>query len=291
MTKSILCLLFFTGVCLLSGQAQPVKKAPVPKTSLLWKISGNGLMQPSYLYGTFHILCKEDLSFSPAALAAFKATKTLYLEIDMDDPQLLFKMGQSMMMPEGYSFKQLFKAADYAILEKYCKDSTGMDISVFDKMKPLAVMSLLIQQSFSCKTASCEAALMQMAKQQQKSIKGLEALEDQIRLFDSIPDTEEAAIIMKMITEKDSRVLNRKMVAAYKQQDINKLYEYMLQAPDWMQFKDALLDRRNSNWIPVITAQAKRKPTFFACGAGHLPGEKGVIRLLQEQGYKVEPIR
>jgi uncharacterized protein YbaP (TraB family) len=291
MQKKLFLLLILTGSCLLTSYAQQRSKAPAAQTSLLWKVSGKGLKQPSYLYGTFHILCKEDLSFSAAALTAFATTQTLFLEINMSDPMMLLKMGQSLMMPEGYSFKTLFSKADFDILTKYCKDSCNMDIAMFDKMKPLAVMSLLIQQSFSCKTASCEEELMKLAKRREMPINGLEALEDQIRLFDSIPDKEEAAMIMQMITEKDARLLNRKMVTAYKQQDINKLYDLMLESPDWITFKDLLLDNRNNNWIPVIAAQAKRKPTFFAFGAGHLAGEQGVIKLLQKQGYKVEPIR
>ena len=51
-----------------------------------------------------------------------------------------------------------------------------------------------------------------------------------------------------------------------------------------------MLNNRNNNWIPVIAAATKEKPTFFAVGAAHLGGEKGVISLLRKKGFKVTPI-
>jgi uncharacterized protein len=33
------------------------------------------------------------------------------------------------------------------------------------------------------------------------------------------------------------------------------------------------------------------KQTFFAVGAGHLGGEKGVVSLLIKEGYKLKPLK
>ena len=51
-----------------------------------------------------------------------------------------------------------------------------------------------------------------------------------------------------------------------------------------------LLINRNKNWIPEISKYAKEKPTFFGVGAGHLPGENGVINLLRKAGYTVKAV-
>jgi uncharacterized protein YbaP (TraB family) len=56
-------------------------------------------------------------------------------------------------------------------------------------------------------------------------------------------------------------------------------------------FEEELLDKRNAAWIPVIEKAAREKATFFAFGAGHLGGDKGVINLLRRSGYTVRPLR
>jgi uncharacterized protein YbaP (TraB family) len=66
--------------------------------TLLWEISGNGLQQPSYLFGTIHMICKEDFFISEIVKQKFNSSKRVYLELDMDDPQLQGKMMQNMQL-------------------------------------------------------------------------------------------------------------------------------------------------------------------------------------------------
>ena len=81
------------------------------------------------------------------------------------------------------------------------------------------------------------------------------------------------------------------MMNAYITQDLDKLYQQSLSSPEFATHLDALLFNRNAAWAPLIIAAAKEKPTFFAVGAGHLPGDKGVIELLRKQGYTVAPVK
>jgi uncharacterized protein YbaP (TraB family) len=279
-------------IALLPAYAQHVQTGGGQR-SLLWKISGNGLPQPSYLYGTVHLLCKGQSCFTPAVDAAFKSTRQLFLEVNMDNPELLANMQQLLMMPEGYSFKNLYQPDDYKKLDQFFKDSVGYSLSLFDKMKPMAILGLLMQQFVPCKeTVSCEQELVKMAKAQQKQLNGLERLEDQIAIFDSIPDKDEAAGILKMVTGlTHEREQFQKLVKAYQQQDIEALYQQIQQSPEIAPFKNILLDNRNASWIPVMRRHMQQTPTFFACGAGHLAGPEGVIQLLRNEGYKVEAVR
>ncbi|HEX6915751.1 MAG TPA: TraB/GumN family protein, partial [Chitinophagaceae bacterium] len=97
--------------CLLSAFFS-VAQAPTEK-SLLWKISGNGLSAPSYLYGTIHIMCPDDIRITPKLEAAFNSTRQLYLELDMDNPAAMAKMMMGMMMTDGSSLQTLLPAKDY----------------------------------------------------------------------------------------------------------------------------------------------------------------------------------
>ena len=85
-----------------------------------------------------------------------------------------------------------------------------------------------------------------------------------------------------------------KLVDLYKNQDLQGLYDYIVQSmtdetdnPE--EVKDRMLDNRNQKWIGTLSEMMKDKTLFIAVGAGHLAGEEGVINLLRKEGYKVEP--
>jgi uncharacterized protein YbaP (TraB family) len=80
------------------------------------------------------------------------------------------------------------------------------------------------------------------------------------------------------------------MLNCYLKQDLNKLGELMNDAELSPEFNANFLVKRNQNWIPQISKMVQEKPIFIAVGAGHLPGEQGVLKLLQEAGYTVSPI-
>ena len=75
--------------------------------SLLWQVSGNGLTQPSYLFGTFHLMCKNDIQFSSQLTSAVSRSEKVYMEMDMDDPATMLGGLLLMNMKEGKTLKQL----------------------------------------------------------------------------------------------------------------------------------------------------------------------------------------
>ena len=64
--------------------------------------------------------------------------------------------------------------------------------------------------------------------------------------------------------------------------------EQQKQLADW--FVQQMIVARNRNWLPKIQAEAAKKPTLFAVGTAHLIGNQGLIMLLRESGYQVEPL-
>ena len=89
----------------------------------------------------------------------------------------------------------------------------------------------------------------------------------------------------------------KKMVGFYKNQDLQGLYLFMIESfqedksiEESKEMKNRMLDQRNKNWIPKLENWMKQKTLFVAVGAGHLAGEQGVLQLLKNQGYIVEPV-
>ena len=261
--------------------------------ALLWEISGNGLQQPSYLFGTIHMICKEDFAFSEIAKQKFNNSKQVYLELDMDDPQLQSVMMGLMQLPDKESLKNKLGESNFNRLDSFLKKEMNMNFAVFDRFKPMMVMSLLAQRLLSCAAMeSYEMNFVKMASEQKKELLGLERVEDQVAVFDAIPDSLEIRSIMNIVNDFESQKKEfTRMSSLYKAQNLESLYQLLVASPEMMGSQELLLDRRNRNWIPIMESAMKKSSTFFAVGAGHLAGSQGVLELLRKQGYKVKPIQ
>lgn len=275
-------------LCLLG--ISPVVRAQ--EDALLWRISGAGLVTPSYLFGTIHLICPDDLRLSDSLPSALARAEKLYLEIDMDEPGLMLKT-MRLSMQTATTLKELLTTEQYARVDRFLKDSLGMGASLFNMMKPFTLLSALYSRIPDCrKTVSVEERIMDMAKKQRKEVLGLETLEDQFAVFDRIPDSAQARMILDMIDhfpEQQSEF--SRMVDAYRKQDLSALSAMMNSSPDMVGFEEVLLSNRNRKWIPVMQKAMAQGGVFFAVGAGHLSGPDGLLSMLRKSGYEVHPLR
>lgn len=269
--------------------------ATAQDNSLLYEVTGNNLAQPSYLYGTFHLVCPNDLVLTEATKRAVADAQQLYLEIDMDDPTMQSSMMKGMMLTGGKTMKDLMSADDYAVVNSYLLKKAGMGLAQVGGLKPIALYSFMMMGALGCQPASYDLTLMQMALKDKKEILGLEKLDDQMAIFDKIPMDKQVSMLADMARKPDAvqkELAN--MLTAYKAQDLTSMMKQMKESKydgGLEDFKADLLDKRNQNWIPVIEKAAKDKPTLFAFGAGHLGGDKGVINLLRAKGYTVRGVK
>lgn len=281
------------AIALLFTLALGFAQAQAPtEASLLWKIEGKNLPTPSYLYGTIHLICPSDFVMSDTLKGCLKQTEQLTLEIDMDDPGLMMAMAKSMGMSQGKQLKNLLDSTDYVRLNRYFKDSVGMSIAPFERTKPFMLMSILLNRVLACQPQSYELSLMGLAKMQKSEVVGLETVEEQMAVFDSIPYADQARMLVTLMDSlPQARREFGKMVEVYKRQDIAGLYALTLESEfDMEEHQEVLLTDRNKRWIPMIEQQVAEKPTFIAVGAAHLGGEDGVISLLRKAGYRVSPV-
>lgn len=280
-------ILFFTLFISLFSNAQELEK------SLLWKISGNGLKKPSYLFGTIHLTC--DTSLDANTLNALETTEQLYLELDMDDKSIQMKLMKLMMMKDGAKLSTLLSPEDFKILDEFMKKNLNMSAKMFDSFKPFMISSMLFPKMLDCKSQSVESELMKITKEQNEEIFGLEKAEDQMKVFDEISYQDQADELLKTVKdnlEKDKKEF-QEMITIYQNKDIEGMLKMMSDSDNKItsENQEILLNDRNKNWIPIMIKTMKDKPTFFGVGAGHLAGEEGVIKLLRKKGYKVEAVQ
>jgi len=269
------------------GNAQDLEK------SLLWKISGNGLEKPSYLFGTMHAVC--EINFDDNLKKALEETSQMYLEIDMDDPTLQATMMKGMMMKDGVTMSSLMTEEEATIVDSFLKENVSVSMKMVDKFKPFMISSMFIPKLLECPMKSIEMELVKISKEQKEEVYGLETIADQLTVFDKIPYKTQVEELVK--TAKDNMVKDKaelqKMLVIYEEEDIEGMLDIMDESENKKSadFNDILLNDRNANWIPVIEKVSSEQPTFYGVGAGHLAGEKGVIKLLRKKGYTVEAVK
>lgn len=261
--------------------------------SLLWRVSGNGLTKPSYLFGTIHLICPDKYLWTNNMKDALAASDKVCFEMDLDDRAVLMEASGGFMDTTGKKLKDYYTAEQYATLKKFIKDSLKMDIGMFQTMKPIALQSLIEMKSTRCKDAiSYEERIMQTAKEQGKEVLGLEAASEQISVLGSLPDD---TVAQGMLNDIKNFSANRSdydvLVTAYTQQDLPELYNKIAKTKELGGDMAAFLDDRNKRWIPRMKPIMAHSAVFFAVGAGHLLGDNGVITLLRKAGYKVEPVK
>lgn len=281
----------FISVILLLASFITKAQSALEKT-LLWQITGPDITAPSYLYGTIHLMCPDDIVVSTELRAKFYSAKQLYLELDMDDPSVLMKTMQQMTMKNDTTLKQLLPPAQYDSVVSAFQHISGLPLTLMQKMKPQLIESAIYPKLLGCEGAQAwEQKFMQMAKANNMEIKGLEQVEDQLKIFDEIPYKAQAEEFAQSVLHIDSvKESFDKMLALYKQKDLDALSNMMDETSTPSDFMDKLLNNRNKKWIPEIIEQAKLKPTFFAVGAAHLGSTNGVINLLRQKGYTVTPV-
>ena len=263
---------------------------PDEKT-LLWQITGKNIQEPSYLYGTIHIMCRGDLTMSDVLKQKFSATKQLFLELKLDEPGMMMEMMMGMKMKDSSTLKSLLGKANYDSVNSIFKKNTGIQLEMLNSTKPILIVSMIYPFLLGCTPDSWENTFQKMAKAQNKPLLGLEKISDQMNVLESIPYKEQADMLAKTIFNLDSaKTVFLNMLEVYKQKDIAALYTLTTGDEDFGIYERDLLSNRNHNWIKIISVQANKMPTFFAFGAAHMGGQEGVINLLRNEGYTVKPI-
>ena len=267
--------------------------------SLLWKISGENLSQPSYLFGTIHMINSEDYFLPDGTLSAIDNSDKMVFEIDMaeiNDPLKLMPVLQKAFMKGDTTLSDLMSEEDYYLVKKHFQQM-GLPIFLLERIKPM-FLTVFASGDFdpsdlqNGKIKSYEMEFAKMATDSNKETGGLETVEYQIGVFDEIPYKEQAIMLVESVKSGGTEdEMFDELVTLYKSQDVEGLYNMMKQDDSIMDYEDALLTRRNKNWIPIMTEMMQDQPTFFAVGAGHLGGPYGVIKLLRKQGYTVDSIK
>ncbi len=283
-----------------NAQDTNVREFPMEDRALLWKIEGNDIKKKSYLFGTIHLIDKEEFFFPKKLQKIVSKSEVLTMEIaGIPDPMEAFKLS---MLDEG-SFFDFFTEDQTDSILVWVEEHTTLSSSGFKmmagKMRPFVVAQLLPELDKDNPNPgmenkkSYEMELETIATNKGLEIEGLETVAEQMGIFDLLTNEQQVAMVMEIIRNGSSSSDEElaQTMELYFKGDIDGLYQMIVGDSELMDsMNDVLLDNRNKRWIPMIEKMITEKSTFIAVGAGHLGGPNGVIRLLEAQGYTLIPI-
>jgi uncharacterized protein YbaP (TraB family) len=277
--KKRLTQLFLFALTVFSSQAQ-----------LLYKIEGNNLQKPSFIYGTIHIMPKKDFVISDSIKSALKSCRELAMEVDLNmDLKTQLEILELTMLPDGKTIADITTKENSERIRNFCLDSLNWKETKYIKtsrFQPFFFSSLITQELIG-KSKSFETEFKKLAKKNNMSISGLETIQFQVKLLSEVSNEEQIKMLLLGLTTDNSAF--NKLLETYLKKDINQLVTLMNTdlSPE---FYSDLIVKRNQKWIPIITELIQKNPTFIAVGAAHLPGNDGVLNLLKEAGYTISPI-
>lgn len=279
---------------------------------LLYKISGNGLEKPSYIVGTYHLAPGTFADSIPGLKDAFASCKQIYGELDMLDAlsnENRDKLEKAQILPEGTTLSSLLTKEQMDRVNALMREMIGADMTnpmlaaQFDKMTPMALSTTLTVFAFIKKSPNfnpmnlLDSHLQLLAQKQGMVIKGLETVDFQVEVLYGSSLEKQVEELMCVVDNFDDVVEMAEFVtAAYFSQDLDQLLDVTNEEGEGPcasspESNDNLIYNRNANWVKAMPDIMRQAPTFFAVGAAHLCGDRGVLRLLEQAGYKIEGVK
>jgi uncharacterized protein YbaP (TraB family) len=267
--------------------------------TLLWEVSGNKLKQPSYLFGTYHLLKDEYLQQFPEVGEKLEEAQSIMVEIDADSAQMVqATMGAAIM--QGNSLDKLLDSASYGRVGKELMSSMGYPIQAFNMFKPaFLTMSFTMLYSMQANPVLeqyngklMDQYITDKGKTAGKQVIALETAAEQLdMLFNHYTLEEQAQQLADFVNEKEEMLKGQKDLAdAYMEYNFEKMVRLSEALSQNYGDLAYLTDDRNKRWIPAIEKSINENATFIAVGALHLPGKNGLIELLRKEGYTVKPV-
>jgi uncharacterized protein YbaP (TraB family) len=257
----------------------------------LWELHGKH--NTVYLLGSIHVLRQSDYPLAPTVLDAYRDAKSLLMEVNLQEigsEQVQAEMLGSAVLPEGKTLPDILGRERYGRANALARE-VGVELSLFDQFAPWfaaeAISQLQLNQLGFQAEAGIEMYFMERARNDGKSVAGLETVHDQIALFQNMSrDTQAEYLISSLEQAHDLPKEVDSMVHAWQRGDTqwfaNQLQSELGKDPRLYQ---SVLVARNRKWLPKIEALLNDDTNYLVIvGTGHLVGQGSVIDLLKKDG-------
>jgi len=256
------------------------------KKALLWRIAPADGGRESYLFGTMHVRDLRafgwlDLAQTYIDRCDLFATEFDFLEADGA------ALAQVMQLPEGQTLDKMLKPGPWKMLDHYTQKKLGIPAEALRGQHPMSISTLLTTAVLMEEaTQSLDETLWQYARTAGKTTCGVESFEDQLQTIGKIPFATHLKSLNWLLRHYGRQKKQmRKMMRWYQAGNILQLYRSSKKDAKGM--RKVLLYDRNATMVQRFIELTREGSLFCAVGAGHLAGQKGMLRLLKKAGFKV----
>lgn len=277
----------------------------VANAQLLWRVSGGNCFKSSYLFGTIHLESKNYIDSVPGLNDAIASVDAIYGEIVKDDlrsSKVMSDVLKQSIAPADSTIDKLLSAEDYALVDSvvrdYMKGIIGLDR--LKKYKPLTViMQLEAMQltkyipDYKSLILGLDLGIQSRGEALGKYVGGFETVEEQLAIgYGSSLEDQAKTLVDMCRKDKDFGQNNEALIAAYHSQDLKALEQHLTDPETGMDAEsmEKMCYSRNRKWMDKIVSTMPVQSMLIVVGVGHLVGEDGLINLLRNRGYVVEPV-
>ncbi len=278
---------------------------------ILWKISGNGSKGTSYLFGTHHLApvsVTDSIDGFNQALAGVDAVAGEVDMASMRTPESLQMIYGMTLAPADSTLTSLLSPEQTdsvnTVLARYTGGQMTVDharmlkpAGLAQQMAIFAAMEVLGQEQIQAVLGGqqLDGMIQDRATTDGKKILYFETPTQQMQILMGNPLTEQVSDLMESVRgllDGSGAQSIREITDAYMAQDIEALGRAMSDpAHNSPESLDRLLYTRNAAWVQTLSEWLPQESVFIAVGAGHLPGDRGLISLLRQAGYEVTPVQ
>jgi uncharacterized protein YbaP (TraB family) len=281
---------FVQMALLLSATPSLLAAAKRFRRGLLWRVT-HKKMAASHVYGTIHVADARLQALPRPVQKAFDAARSLMLEF-VPDRYARERFLDAAMFHDQQTLEEKIGAEDFERAVRYLAP-IGLPREVINKLKPWGVL-LNLRNPGGQEGSSLDGRLVELARERHMPLDQIEEVEEQIFTFDEFPmDSQVALLKHSLIHESELRELAGRTLEAYLAADLAAIWrlreQFAARYPD-IAAHQALMTKRVVYDRSVVMAyrmqrQLRRGRAFIALGALHLYGEKGVLALLEADGY------
>jgi hypothetical protein len=263
---------------------------------LLWRIERSSA-PASHVFGTIHLTDPRVTELPAPVAAAFDKSRKLAMEVVLED-DMPVRMARFMTLGRGRTLDEVLGNELFLRLI-VVTETYGIPEPALRRLKPWAAMTVIAvpreeQERRAAGRLALDLVLDARARQRAMPVIGLEKLEEQLAVFDGLPEADQVALLRQVVdTHGELAAVSGEMIGYYLKRDIGGLLDWMARksAGDDPRLRRIFLDRlligRNQNMSARAEPLFAEGGAFVAVGAGHLPGGKGLLSLLSARGYRI----
>ncbi len=288
-------MLFLFAIGFLLGKTAAAQSSS-KKPGIFFTVTGNGLKDTSYLFGTYHLIKSSFLDNAPNVVSALNNAKGIVVEVVIDSSKL--QEAQAIGLLQNKTLSDLVDKNFKDTLENELKSLLGVGIDPFNQAKPVNVsitLSMVYLMKNNSKTLNqftglpLDSYFASVAKEQLKTISTMETLTEQMNLLFTKTSDEEQVRQLKLFFQNKTEMvrLGDDLLKTWLSNDLEKIGNLYNQTIALTGEEDYLVKDRNEKWMKTLPGLLHKQSQFIGVGALHLAGKDGLVEKLRKMGYTV----